>query len=38
LLPLRIFASHGLSGANLVLMLLIAAMFGFQFLVVLSLR
>ncbi|WP_435155435.1 MFS transporter [Amycolatopsis sacchari] len=38
LLPLRIFAVRTLSGANVVLGLLIAAMFGFQFLVVLHLR
>ncbi|HVV07739.1 DHA2 family efflux MFS transporter permease subunit [Amycolatopsis sp.] len=38
LLPLRIFASRILSGANVVLALLVAAMFGFQFLVVLYMR
>ncbi|GAB3572278.1 DHA2 family efflux MFS transporter permease subunit [Amycolatopsis endophytica] len=38
LLPLRIFASRGLSGANLTMALLVAAMFAFQFLVVLYLR
>ncbi|MDQ0381681.1 MFS transporter [Amycolatopsis thermophila] len=38
LLPLRIFASRGLSGANLTMALLVSAMFGFQFLVVLYLR
>jgi EmrB/QacA subfamily drug resistance transporter len=38
LLPLRIFASRTLSGANVVLALLVAAMFGFQFLIVLYLR
>lgn len=38
LLPLRLFASRTLSGANVVQMLLIAAAFGFQFLVVLYLR
>jgi EmrB/QacA subfamily drug resistance transporter len=38
LLPLRIFRSPTLAGANLVLGLLVAAMFGFQFLIVLYLR
>ncbi|WP_246128095.1 DHA2 family efflux MFS transporter permease subunit [Amycolatopsis rhizosphaerae] len=38
LLPLRIFRSRTLSGANLVLMLLIAAMFAFQYHIVLYLR
>ncbi|MEU0465117.1 DHA2 family efflux MFS transporter permease subunit [Amycolatopsis sp. NPDC006131] len=38
LLPLRIFASRGLTGANLTMALLVSAMFGFQFLVVLYLR
>ncbi|MEV5301621.1 MFS transporter [Amycolatopsis methanolica] len=38
LLPLRIFASRGLAGANLTMALLVSAMFGFQFLVVLHLR
>jgi EmrB/QacA subfamily drug resistance transporter len=38
LLPLRLFASRTLSGANVVQMLLVAAAFGFQFLVVLYLR
>ncbi|HVW43190.1 MAG TPA: DHA2 family efflux MFS transporter permease subunit [Amycolatopsis sp.] len=38
LLPLRIFASRSLSGGNLVGALLFAAMFGFQFLIVLYLR
>ncbi|NIH83440.1 DHA2 family efflux MFS transporter permease subunit [Amycolatopsis granulosa] len=38
LLPLRIFTSRGLSGANLTMALLVSSMFGFQFLVVLYLR
>ena len=38
LLPPRIFASRGLTGANLTMALLVSAMFGFQFLVVLYLR
>jgi EmrB/QacA subfamily drug resistance transporter len=38
LLPLRLFASRVLAGANVVQLLLVAAAFGFQFLVVLYLR
>ena len=38
LLPLRIFAARGLAGANLTMALLVSALFGFQFLVVLYLR
>lgn len=38
MLPLRIFGSRFVSGANLVQILLIAAMFGFQFLAALYLR
>jgi len=38
LLPLRIFASRSLSAGNAVQALLIASMFGFQFLIVLYLR
>lgn len=38
LLPLRLFRSRTLSGANVVLFLLVASMFGFMFLTVLFLR
>jgi EmrB/QacA subfamily drug resistance transporter len=38
LMPLRIFRSRGISGANAVQILLVAAMFGFQFLAVLYLQ